>query len=498
MIPMVDLFSGPGGLNEGFTRLGEDEGKPVFYPIASFEKEPHAVRTLRLRSVYRTLKRTEGVPEEYFAMCRGELTVEDFLDHHGFRSAAVAARSEVHALELGEATREESDAILSRAFAKHSQHGNSPWVLIGGPPCQAYSLVGRSRRRGDEDFEQDGKHFLYREYLNIVRKFRPTIFVMENVKGLLSSTNGGQPMFDRILSDLRHPGDNATYEIRSLVIGGDSAVLRPVDYVIRSEDFGIPQRRHRVILLGVDTNYRDALKKWRPLVKSFPISVGEAIGDLPRLRSQISPRRYDSPSSWNEIRDEALLGMQSLDGAPYDLTPGGPFIRGSCRVGEDRFSAWIMADRLDGVIQHEARSHIPDDLRRYAYLASVGETEMRSVSLSELPSHLTPNHRNAKGRMAPFQDRFRVQLGKQPSSTVVSHISKDGNYYIHPDPCQMRSLTVREAARLQTFPDDYLFLGPRTQQYVQVGNAVPPLLANQIAEVVAEMLGEYSAGASEV
>mgnify|MGYP006193163857 CR=1 FL=1 len=125
------------------------------------------------------------------------------------------------------------------------------------------------------------------------------------------------------------------------------------------------------------------------------------------------------------------------------------------------------------------------DLMRYGYLAQKATTGER-LKLGDLPEELIPNHKNARNADAPFTDRFRVQLAGEPSTTVVSHIAKDGHYYIHPDPVQMRSLSVREAARLQTFPDNYFFVGGRTQQYHQVGNAVPPLLSAQLADRVGQ------------
>ena len=173
---------------------------------------------------------------------------------------------------------------------------------------------------------------------------------------------------------------------------------------------------------------------------------------------------------------------------------GGPFIpagriqsHGALRA----LASWLHSPGLRGVIQHETRRHMSSDLQRYLFAASFAQVFGTSPRLRVFPPDLLPDHESARETVAgdtPFPDRFRVQCAELPSSTVVSHIAKDGHYYIHYDPGQCRSLTVREAARLQTFPDDYFFEGTRTQQYVQVGNAVPPYLAKQIASIVLDVV----------
>jgi DNA (cytosine-5)-methyltransferase 1 len=168
---------------------------------------------------------------------------------------------------------------------------------------------------------------------------------------------------------------------------------------------------------------------------------------------------------------------------------GAEFIRHQIAPSATR--DWFWDKQLQGVNNHMARSHMAADLHRYLFAASFAKAMGRTPFLGDFPEAILPKHENVAESLKTkkFKDRFRVQVGDRPATTVVSHISKDGHYFIHYDPSQCRSLTVREAARLQTFPDNYHFEGVRTEQYRQVGNAVPPLLARLIAEVVAEVFG---------
>jgi DNA (cytosine-5)-methyltransferase 1 len=178
------------------------------------------------------------------------------------------------------------------------------------------------------------------------------------------------------------------------------------------------------------------------------------------------------------------------------LDGGAPFIRAkSSRLVNHswlkRHQRWVIDRRIGGVTLHQGRHHMPTDLRRYLFASHHARIHGVSPRIADFPWWLRPAHENVLKAVNGdlFADRFRVQVKGRPSTTVVSHISKDGHYYIHYDPTQCRSLTVREAARLQTFPDNYYFEGPRTAQYQQVGNAVPPLLARQIAAIVHGILG---------
>jgi DNA (cytosine-5)-methyltransferase 1 len=487
--PVIDLFAGPGGLNEGFSLLGESDFAPAFKTVGSFEMDPSACKTLRIRSAFRHLVRTEQNLDPYFAFVRGEISFDDFCADEEIAEIFNVEASHVYETELGPTTRSKTlERIRSRLAAEQDPER---WVLVGGPPCQAYSLVGRSRRTNDATFADDHKHFLYREYLEIIRNTRPPVFVMENVKGLLSSRTTGVEMFDLIKSDLESPGDDLHYRIFSLAIAKDPEKLSPYEFIVRSENFGVPQSRHRLILLGIRSDLAGDISPSEVALQPKELTtVKDAIHGLPPRRSGLS-REKDSLENWNSIRQEVSeeFGLK-ISKKKELLTRGEPFSPIAELYGDspaNELLAWLEDSRVGGVIQHETRSHMSEDLRRYAYLASKSEGGV-SPRLTELPVNLLPLHKNAQSEFAPFLDRFKVQVWDKPSSTVVSHIAKDGHYFVHPDASQMRSLTVREAARLQTFPDNFYFAGNRTQQYTQIGNAVPPLLAYQIAEIVQRIL----------
>jgi DNA (cytosine-5)-methyltransferase 1 len=349
--------------------------------------------------------------------------------------------------------------------------------------------------------------------LDILAEFRPAVFIMENVKGILTSTVGGREMFKAITSDLSNP---AAALGRSVSPGdrSDRYVLLPIhmqdgqdrtaDYVadqpdrfvIRCEDHGVPQARHRVIVMGV----REDLM--RPAVARLPglrfatghVSAETALAGLPRLRSGLS-RQRDDPDLWaaameyQRHRLEKVLrrSMPKIADRLAEATPAYRLPRRSVKYGS-RSNNYVEGLRKEQtvVLNHETRGHMESDLGRYMFCAAFAAIHHSSPTSRDFPWQLAPDHRN--WGTGVFADRFRVQLRGNPSATITSHLSKDGHAFIHWDPQQCRSLTVREAARLQTFPDDYLFLGNRTQQYVQVGNAVPPLIAEQIAQVVWQVL----------
>lgn len=506
-IPVIDLFAGPGGLGEGFSSLLNGNER-VFKIKLSIEKDPHAHNTLELRAFYREFPFGKA-PQDYYDYLAGKISREKlFLSHP---QAAMNAKVEAWLAELGsESTKnDEIDVRIQTALNKSEN-----WALIGGPPCQAYSLAGRSRIIGGEGgmkkYEADARHTLYLHYLRILATHRPPVFVMENVKGLLSAQHNKERIFERILSDLKNPkkvpsasdeNGSLEYKLFPLVLDAGNLLneFDPEDFVIHCEKFGVPQARHRIIILGIRSDIKKPPGRLNPQ-KVVPIE--DVLADLPRLRSGLSKQK-DSSLDWsNAVRDiiksswlktqcdeeifESLLGY--LRRIKTDLSRGGQFLPRISKPGSH--TKWFHDEKQKGVCNHETRGHIKTDLHRYLFSAVFARVKKRSPLLEDFPKALLPEHENVKDALkeTKFNDRFRVQMKGRPSTTVVSHIAKDGHYYIHYDPLQCRSLTVREAARLQTFPDNYFFEGPRTEQYKQVGNAVPPFLAFQIAKIVADIL----------
>ena len=348
-------------------------------------------------------------------------------------------------------------------------------------------------------FDKDVKHTLYKCYLSFIEVLKPDMFVMENVKGLLSATHNGHEMFSRIVSDM----EGADYEIRSLVT---DAPENPRDYVVRAEEYGIPQTRHRVILLGVRN---DLNVKTTTLVKRGKVGLGEVLTGIPKIRSAFSRRNNNlEGANWASYIDSAAERLLETDEGK-EIAPALERVLSSYPPRKDErteitsdhgiYDSWYRG-RLGNkkvLTSHLARAHLASDLDRYLFCAAYAEVKGVPPRLDEFPKQLLPNHKNVQGVETgsfKFNDRFRVQVVDSPSTTITSHIAKDGHHFIHPDPVQCRSLTVREAARLQTFPDDYLFEGNRTSQYTQVGNAVPPMLAQQIAIIVAKALGTEPVG----
>lgn len=500
-IPVLDLFAGPGGLGEGFSRLKNDSGECVFKIALSVEMNPLAHQTLTLRSFVRQFP--DGPPAEYYDFLRREKPSLDELFARHQREAA-DAKSEAWQATLGETPHSEVKARMADAIKCRK---NGPLVLIGGPPCQAYSLVGRARMlpvQGAE-FYADRRHTLYEEYLRILRDHSPDVFVMENVKGMLSAvTLDGESVFDRIRTDLANPKNGLSYRLFSLWGDGES----PRDFVVHAEKLGIPQSRHRVIIIGVKQHMAarvGAAFLKRGEASDEVVTAWDVLQDLPVIRSCRSDD--DSARAWRLAFQEVESSkwLKKLQRADPDLAQkisrmsraentdkgvGGNWVQGVIRQNHSKIGNWLHDPKMEGVCNHHSRSHRVDDLHRYLFVSSYAAVHGRSPKLEHFPSELLPAHKNVQRALevGVFNDRFRVLLRDRPSTTITAHMAKDGHAFIHPDPAQCRSLTVREAARLQTFPDNYRFMGPRTEQFRQVGNAVPPLLARRIAMVVSRIL----------
>jgi DNA (cytosine-5)-methyltransferase 1 len=487
---VIDLFAGPGGLAEGFSAVEDSAGNRAFKVALSIEKEAAPFSTLRLRAFFRQFPLRQA-PDAYYDFLRGTLSYEELLAE--YPEEAGRAEQETWQATLGKTVHDLVDQRITAALA-----GDKDWLLIGGPPCQAYSLVGRARNRWKADYTPDETHsfyYLYKEYIRVVEHHAPTAFVMENVPGLFSVISQGRPLIDYILHRLQEPGNGFQYRLYSMSTGTWKNGQSSKEFLVKSENFGLPQTRHRIIVFGVRADVPDT--GFRPLEPKEGIALKEIIGELPPVRSGFSKQR-DSLEAWQKHLGEvlsqawfrwlveqqpqaAMLMRQSIAALMgRELDRGGEFV--SCGLDTPALADWYTDPCIEGQCHHATRGHLASDLWRYFFSACMTQVLGRSPRLEEYPPELLPAHKNALG--GKFNDRFRVQYANTPAKTVTSHISQDGHYFIHYDPTQCRSLTVREAARIQTFPDNYFFCGGRTSQFEQVGNAVPPYLAYLIAKCV--------------
>lgn len=528
-IPVIDLFAGPGGLSEGFSAYETSTGHHPFDIKLAIEKDLHAHTTLKLRSFFRQFSNKPQFhgqgPAAYYKVLRDtrrplQQRLDDLFAQH--TNEAKCAEKMAWRIELG---KEKPETVWKRINSVLDKA--DPWVLLGGPPCQAYSLAGRSRNKGKPD--PDARQYLYVEYLHIIAEHKPTVFIMENVKGLISATVKNQKILEQILTDLKdpvkainkskersilssQPDSPETYRIFSLSHGtvDDST---PKNFVVQMEKYGVPQARHRLILLGIRNDVIGSVTPESLEPPDIPdeIPARDVLEGLPCLRSGLS-RETDTPEAWlaclrefadrqrfntpatiadEEVRRQLLKAVNDLTNPLNDR--GSEFVKCVPDTRDNR--EWYLDSKMKGIFNHATRGHMVTDLHRYLYATCFARAKGRSPVLADFPPALRPDHKNVQSALGGsyFADRFRVQLENRPSTTVTSHIAKDGHYYIHYDPQQCRSLTVREAARLQTFPDNYFFCGPRTAQYIQVGNAVPPLLARQIARIVLQVLKDTGA-----
>lgn len=439
----IDLFAGCGGLSEGFMQAG-------FEVLTQVEMDDWACETLGTRHMYHALKKI-GKANYYHKYLRDEISKEEifkkFPDIHKLVSHGVIKA------KFGKTKQSRIREKIEKAAKYYGVSGFN--VVIGGPPCQPYSLIGRSR---DPDrMKNDKRHFLYEYYLKILEYLKPDFFVFENVPGLITAETKGHEIFLKMLEDFRNI--SPPYEIAPSF---DEYYENPRKYLLDGSRYGVPQKRKRIVFVGykksllrrnnsVKDVFKNILTAGKPRYAGY--TVTDAIGDLPLLKPG------EGSDAWfGEYQKEAAI--------PYQK---------------------IMRQDSPGIINHRARTHMKSDLERYKFFIEHYLNGNRAATLIDLMKErpdLTPAH----DHLDKFLDRFKVQWWQQPASTITSHISKDGHYYIHPDIHQCRSFTVREAARCQSFPDNYLFEGPRTEQFRQVGNAVPPLLAKAIADRILKEL----------
>lgn len=411
----LDLFAGAGGLSEGFIRAG-------FNPVAHVEADQAACFTLRTRIAYHWLKGRDRL-EQYNAYLHGSI-----------------ARSELYSLVPDSLINsvintEISKDSLSEIFRTIDEllDGAKLNLIIGGPPCQTYSIIGRSRDK--YRMKGDKRNYLYIYYAKFLKRYKPTYFVFENVTGLMSAKDeNGIPYFELMRNLFRKAG----YETDFMTLS--------------AEDYGVLQTRKRIILVGrrgKATGFYPEPDKWNP-----GVLLKEVFSDLPTLKA-----------------GQGFVGPCQIN--PYH--------------GTWLYEAGIRNNDLP-VTWHQARANTEQDLEIYRIVVKLWNRKKTRLNYNDLPDRLkTHRHRDS------FLDRFKVVAADlQYSHTVVAHIAKDGHYYIHPDIEQNRSLTPREAARLQTFPDDYFFesvsgVPKRTPAFRQIGNAVPVLLAQKIAEKLKEV-----------
>ena len=407
----LDLFAGAGGLSEGFIRAGYDA-------VAHVEMDEAACYTLKTRMAYHWLKE-HGQLDIYNQYLNGKISRSQF---YGYIPQSVL--DTVLNYEI-------STESLPEIFSKIDVLvGSKPLdLIIGGPPCQAYSIAGRAR--SETRMVGDKRNYLYKLYAEFLKRYEPTCFVFENVMGLLSARDEDETLH---FENMRTLFNQCGY----------STEFRPLN----ASNYGVLQNRKRIILIGMKGEHQ----KFYPDIPIIPnrYSVSEVFDDLPPVHAGGGT-------------------IKPVDTAPYK--------------GQYLYDSGIKEYNTEPVTFHQARPHTDRDLEIYRIAVNNWNNSGTRLSYKDLPENLR-THKNTES----FLDRFKVVAGNLPcAQTIVAHIARDGHYYIHPDIKQNRSITPREAARIQTFPDNYYFeskrgIPSRTLAFKQIGNAVPVCLAYHIAK----------------
>lgn len=409
----IDLFAGAGGLSEGFIRAG-------FNAIAHVEMNKDACDTLRTRAAYHWLNENNKKNIYIDYLLSEEKSKEEL-----WSKVPKNLINSVINKEISENTLEE---IFERIDSE--LNGRNVDLIIGGPPCQAYSVAGRAR--DPHGMRKDPRNFLYKYYVEFLKKYQPKMFVFENVPGMLTAKNGDH--LENIFRAVRKAG----YEL---------SLPTNKNRYLNAKDFGVLQDRKRVIIIGWKTELGLEYPDFEIYKNNYQV-LKDLFSDLVPLRN----------------------GEGTLNAVNYAKSSTEYLEQAKIRNG------------LDFVTQHIARPNNENDLEIYRIAVDEWNNGKR-LNYANLPPRLI-RHNNVKS----FTNRFQVVNGEGISHTVVAHIAMDGHYYIHPDKNQNRSITVREAARIQSFPDDYFFEGSRTAAFKQIGNAVPPLMAEKIAEKIKKLL----------
>ncbi len=400
----IDLFAGASGMSEGFIKAGLN-------PIAHIEMNEEACLSIKTRSAFHYLSK-KGKIEIYNDYLLGKINREQL-----YSQVPNEILNSVINIEI-------NDESINNLFEviRNLQNNNKIDLIIGGPPCQAYSLLGRHHK----EIENDPRNKLYIQYGRFLKAFKPKAFVFENVPGLLSANKGEH------FKNLKIYFKKLGYEVYHKTLD--------------ASDYGVLQARKRVIIVGWLKENDFGFPEIESLPKKY--KVKDAFNDLPKLQ----------PGEGDKVMKYAGKKSQYLQN--FHLRNG-----------------------VDFVTQHISRPHNKRDLSIYEFAIDKWNEENIRVKYTDLPNSLQ-THKN----MTSFLDRFKVVNSEGVSHTVVAHIAKDGHYYIHPDIEQCRSISVREAARLQSFPDDFYFEGSRSAAFKQIGNAVPPLMAFAIAQKMKELL----------
>jgi len=408
----IELFAGAGGLAEGFMRAG-------FTPVAHIEMDKYASLTIKTRLAYHYLKKRKKL-FVYHDYLKGQISRDELYSYLPENIATGMINKEINEDNLFDLFKN-IEKRLTRLKLKKID------VIAGGPPCQAYSLVGRAR--DPYNMENDPRNYLYKLYAKFLQKFKPEVFVFENVPGLLSAGEG------KLWEDVKKHFENAGYVM---------------DYkILNACDFGVLQNRKRVIVIGWRKELNFHYPEFKKNEEITNYKVRDILVDLP-----------------------PLLPGEKITNGNYVSEPTSYLKKYRLRSKEEFLTLHITKKINDR------------DREIYRLAIKMWEKHKKRLMYTDVPEKYR-THNNQKS----FLDRFKVVASNLPCShTVVAHLAKDGHYYIHPDIKQLRSISVREAARLQSFPDNYYFEGPMTAEFKQIGNAVPPLMAEKIARKIKEMI----------